>query len=80
MKRRFLPIVLKDKPPSQTLNTSLNIGFMIVSVGIASIPGLDPDDITNFNGSLCCFFFVYLIPILMHLTCYHGKNFFVRNM
>lgn len=41
MKRRFLPIVLKDKTPSKTLNTCLNVGFMIVSVGIASIPGLD---------------------------------------
>lgn len=53
---------------------------MCLSVGIKSIPGLKPDDITNFNGALCCFFFVYLIPIVMHLVCYHGKNSFLRKL
>lgn len=33
------------------------------------------------NGSISCFFIVYLIPIFLHLKCYHGdfKIHAVRN-
>lgn len=80
MRRRCYPVFLGDKPAPKWVEIVMNVGFMVLSVAIKMIPGIDPDDITNFNGSLCCFFFVYLIPIVMHLTCYHGKNFWLRKV
>lgn len=28
----------------------------------------------SINGAVCCFFFIYLIPIVMHIKCYKGNN------
>jgi hypothetical protein len=28
----------------------------------------------SLNGAVCCFFFVFLIPVMLHLKCYHGTN------
>lgn len=39
-----------------------------------NIPGLKPGDISNFNGAVCCFFLIYIMPILIHIACYHGDN------
>jgi len=35
---------------------------------------LKPDILMSLNGAVCCFFFIYMVPILMHIKCYHGKN------
>ncbi|KRX11065.1 hypothetical protein PPERSA_05174 [Pseudocohnilembus persalinus] len=80
MKRRVFPLVLKGKEASQKLHTIINISFMVISVAVKCIPGISAGDITNFDGALCCFFFVYLVPIIMHMTCYHGKNKFLRKV
>lgn len=28
----------------------------------------------SLNGAVCCFFISYMLPILMHVKCYHGTN------
>lgn len=62
------------------MNYIINVVFLVLSVLIKSIPGISLSQITSINGALNCFFFVYLIPIIMHFTCYHGKNPLMRKM
>ena len=50
----------------------INIVALLVGFTIKIVPGIELDDISNLNGSLCCFFLVYLIPIIMRLTVYEG--------
>ena len=35
---------------------------------------MKPDDVTNFNGAVALFFFAYLIPVILHLKCFHGNK------
>jgi solute carrier family 38 (sodium-coupled neutral amino acid transporter), member 9 len=64
---RLLKLIYKEKPIPKKLRIIINISFVVACVVMKNIPGLDPDVITNFNGSICCFFFVYLIPIFLHM-------------
>lgn len=54
---RLLKLIYKENPIPKKLRIIINICFVIACVVMKNIPGLDPDVITNFNGSICCFFF-----------------------
>lgn len=50
-----------------------NVAFMLISFSFEILaPYIKLSDIMNFNGAIFCFFFVYLIPIGLHLKCYYG--------
>ena len=38
------------------------------------VPKVDINFLMNVGGSICSFCFVYLVPIAMHLQCYHYDN------
>jgi len=52
----------------------MNVVFMILCIIVKLAPGLQPSDILDFDGAVSCFFTVYLIPIVLHLSCYYGDN------
>ena len=70
--------VLAKNGVPKWLDYTINIVLMIILSGLKMDPKLKPDDIMNFNGAVTCFFTVYLIPILLHLNCYHGVVGFVK--
>ncbi len=71
---RVFEIAYPDDLPSNRIKAIINIGFMIFCAIVIHTPNLALDDLTNLNGSLTCFILVYLIPIFMHIVCYHGRN------
>ena len=75
-KTRIYGLIEKDIPKS--LDYALNIIIMIIFSVMKMNPKLSPVEIMNFNGTVCCFFIVYLLPILMHLNCYHGTIGFIN--
>ncbi len=77
---RIFELTNKGSDINNCLNLSINLFFMTTCVIIIYIPNLALDDITGFNGSVCCFIIVYLIPCLMHIVCYHGKNRYMQKM
>jgi len=56
----------------------VNVGMVLLFAGLKMNPNISPGSLMNLDGALSCFFIVYLIPILMHLQCYHGTVGFVR--
>lgn len=46
---------------------------------VRCIPTIRAGDIMSANGSISCFFIVYLIPIFLHLKCYHGDHNVIHN-
>ena len=52
----------------------LNLGFLIIVGVLKNTPGLKADMLSGINGSVSCFFIVYLIPIFLHLKCNFQKS------
>ncbi len=77
---RLVQLVYKNEKPPTWFFPTVNVLFMVFCTIIKNIPNLDPSDITNFNGSICCFFFVYLIPIALHFACYHEGFSFIKSL
>lgn len=69
-----MKLIYPDKEAPKWVEPLINATFVTLCCIMKNIPGLKPDDITNFNGAICLFFIVYLIPIMMHLMCYHGDK------
>ena len=73
--RQRLFSAFSDKPIPDLRRGIFNVGFMLISFGFEILlPYIRLSDIMNFNGAIFCFFFVYLIPIALHLKCYYGSN------
>ncbi|KRX10480.1 hypothetical protein PPERSA_08782 [Pseudocohnilembus persalinus] len=70
----LLVLLFGEKEVSQKTKQMIDIGTLTLFAIIANIPKLSPDDIMSLNGSVCCFFYVYLIPLMMDFQCYHGGN------
>jgi hypothetical protein len=45
-----------------------------VSLVIANVHQISPDTIMSINGAVCCFFFVFLIPVLIQIKNYRGDD------
>lgn len=65
--------ILNYDPPKK-VEYALNIGFLIFCSIIKNIPGMNTDILMNLNGAVACFFVAYVLPIALHLKCYHGQN------
>ncbi len=73
--RQRLFSTFSDKPIPNFRRNVFNFGFMLISFGFEILaPFIKLSDIMNFNGAIFCFFFVYLIPIALHLKCYYGTD------
>ena len=70
----MLYLIYKDSQVPKWAEVTVNICFVTFCTIMRNIPNISPDEITNLAGSICCFFFVYLYPIMLHLMCYHGTN------
>lgn len=72
---RFIKLIYKEYKTPKYLEIYLNIGFLIISSILKNTPGLKADNISGINGSISCFFIVYLIPLFLHMKCYYwNKN------
>lgn len=59
----FFELFLKGKKPSKKTLMITNFCCLLLFAGIANIPHLKPDDLMSLNGAVCCFFYIYLIPL-----------------
>lgn len=57
---------------SNGIMIAVNIGIILLCFIVRNIPDLPSSAISNFNGSISCFFLVYLIPIAENFACYYG--------
>ena len=72
---RFIKLIYKGDKTPKYLEIILNLGFLIISGILKNTPGLKADNISGINGSISCFFIVYLIPLFLHMKCYYwNKN------
>ena len=69
-RKRILELFV-SKPTSKDYMIT-NVVSITIAAGIKLIPNLRVDDIANLNGSICCFFLIYLIPAALRLGGYHG--------
>ncbi|KRX05945.1 hypothetical protein PPERSA_01023 [Pseudocohnilembus persalinus] len=77
-KRRISPFLGNGSETiSQKNNLIMNTFFILFGIGIKIIPDITADQIASFNGSLTIFFFVYLIPIIMHFVTFNKVNKFL---
>lgn len=73
--RQRLFSAFSNKPIPDFSRAIFNVCFMLISFGFEILsPFIKLSDIMNFNGTIFCFFFVYLIPIALHLKCYYGSD------
>lgn len=73
--RQRLFSAFSDKPIPDLRRGVFNVCFMLISFGFEILaPYIKLSDIMNFNGAIFCFFFVYLIPIALHLKCYYPSD------
>ncbi len=54
--------------------------FLLATIIIINIPGVNPSALMSLNGAVMCFFFVYLIPIALDVICYRGPNKMLNNI
>ncbi|EGR33213.1 transmembrane amino acid transporter protein, putative [Ichthyophthirius multifiliis] len=73
-RKRFFEIIFNDCKPNNKQIQIVNYIFIIICVIITNIQQIHPDLIANINGAFCCFFIVYIFPILIDLQCYNGQN------
>ena len=66
---RLIKLIYKDNITPKYLEIYLNLGFLIIAGVLKNTPGLKADNISGINGSVSCFFIVYLIPIFLHMKC-----------
>ena len=66
---RFIKLIYKDNITPKYLEIYLNLGFLTIAGALKNTPGLKADNISGINGSVSCFFIVYLIPIFLHMKC-----------
>ena len=66
---RFIKLIYKDNITPKYLEMYLDLGFLIIVGVLKNTPGLKADMLSGINGSVSCFFIVYLIPIFLHMKC-----------
>jgi len=59
-------------PVSDKLDKLNNIICMLIFAALKMNPKITVDSLISLDGAVCCFVIVYLIPILLHLSCHFG--------
>ncbi|EAR93202.1 transmembrane amino acid transporter protein (macronuclear) [Tetrahymena thermophila SB210] len=78
-RQRFFDIIYESRggQAPKWVFVTVNIFYCLICT-LVKILHITPDIIINFNGAFSSFFIIYLIPSLLHLACYHGKNKLLR--
>lgn len=70
---QFLNLVMKNPKPPGVPPHLVNI-FMAISCLIPQMFNVDPSVVIAWDGALCGFFLIYLIPINLHLKMLYGDK------
>lgn len=75
MRQRILEVVFKsDNPRLPQYAIIFNLIYLVFLLLPFLVPAINPGLLLNVTGAICCFFFIYIIPTLMHIQCYHGEE------
>jgi sodium-coupled neutral amino acid transporter 9 len=73
-RQRLFQAFTKDEIPDKKRHI-FNVSFMLIAFLFEILaPYIKLSDIMNLNGAIFCFFFVYLIPLALHLKCYYDES------
>lgn len=72
-KYQILEVLYPKNEPSNTVFWGFSVLFMILCL-LIQLLNIPVGVVISFDGAVCGFLLVYIVPIWLHLKCYYSQN------